>query len=216
MESTGRFEKYFLKALRENNTSGAGGAFGDGPSTADLYVPSEQGSGIKKSNTPGDSRIARPLGAGKVQTRKKAVGGKKRRNKKEKGVKQRIGHAVGNSPYSFERCGNGLALDLDSDIYLEFTENGFWKDSKGIPISVSASDLERHAYCPLSWKLSKDGIDGKGEAITAGIDKHQKIHEKIESFHNRSIDSRREIAVWMWTLSIVIIFLIDSFAFIFL
>ena len=86
MESTGRFEKYFLKALRESNTSGAGGAFGDGPSTADLYVPSEQGSGIKKSNTPGDSRIARPLGAGKVQTRKKAVGGKKRRNKKEKGV----------------------------------------------------------------------------------------------------------------------------------
>ena len=86
MESTGRFEKYFLRALRESNTAGAGGAFGDGPSTADLYVPSEQGSGVKKSNTPGDSRIARPLGTGKVQTRKKAVGGKKRRNKKEKGV----------------------------------------------------------------------------------------------------------------------------------
>ena len=86
MESTGRFEKYFLRALRESNTAGAGGAFGDGPSTTDLYVPSEQGSGVKKSNTPGDSRIARPLGTGKVQTRKKAVGGKKRRNKKEKGV----------------------------------------------------------------------------------------------------------------------------------
>ena len=50
------------------------------------------------------------------------------RNKKEKGVKQRIGHALGNSLYSFERCDNGLALDLDPDIYLEFTENGFWKD----------------------------------------------------------------------------------------
>ena len=86
MESTGRFEKYFLRALRESNTAGAGGAFGDGPSTADLYVPSEQGSGVKKSNTPGENRIARPLGTGKVQTRKKAVGGKKRRNKKEKGV----------------------------------------------------------------------------------------------------------------------------------
>jgi len=86
MESTGRFEKYFLRALRESNTAGAGGAFGDGPSTADLYVPSEQGSGVKKSNTPGDNRIARPLGTGKVQTRKKAVGGRKKRNKKEKGV----------------------------------------------------------------------------------------------------------------------------------
>ena len=86
MESTGRFEKYFLRALRESNTAGAGGAFGDGPSTADLYVPSEQGSGVKKSNTPGDNRIARPIGTGKVQTRKKAVGGRKKRNKKEKGV----------------------------------------------------------------------------------------------------------------------------------
>jgi|TARA_R110002020_G_scaffold425183_1_gene634622 hypothetical protein len=83
MESTGRFEKYFLKSLRENNTSGAGGAFGDGPSTANLYVPSEQGSGIKKSNTPGDSRIAKPLGTGKVQTRKGSTGGKKKRRKKK-------------------------------------------------------------------------------------------------------------------------------------
>jgi len=84
MESTGKFEKLFLKLLHEDITAGAGGAFGDGPSTANLYVPSEQGSGVKKSNTPGDSRIARPLGAGKVQTRKKAVGGKKK--KKKKGV----------------------------------------------------------------------------------------------------------------------------------
>ena len=95
-------------------------------------------------------------------------------------------------------------------------ENGFWKDANGIAISVSASDLERHAYCPLSWKLAKEGHDGKGDAISAGIEKHQKIHEKMESFHNRSIDSRREIAVWTWTLSIVVIFLIDSVAFVIL
>jgi len=95
-------------------------------------------------------------------------------------------------------------------------ENGFWKDANGIAISVSASDLERHAYCPLSWKLAKQGHDGKGDAISAGIEKHQKIHEKMESFHNRSIDSRREIAVWTWTLSIVVIFLIDSVAFVIL
>ena len=95
-------------------------------------------------------------------------------------------------------------------------ENGIWRNTDGNAIFVSASDLERHAYCPLSWKLAKEGHDGKGEAISEGIDKHQKIHEKMESFHNRSIDSRREIAVWTWTLSIVIIFLIDSFAFVFL
>ena len=62
-------------------------------------------------------------------------------------------------------------------------ENGFWKDANGIAISVSASDLERHAYCPLSWKLAKQGHDGKGDAISAGIEKHQKIHEKILPHH---------------------------------
>jgi len=30
MESTGRFEKIFLKMLRETNISGADGSFGDG------------------------------------------------------------------------------------------------------------------------------------------------------------------------------------------
>ena len=74
--------KEIKSTLKENNTAGAGGAFGDGPSMHDLYVPSEQGSGVKKSNTPGDSRIARPLGAGKVQTRKRAVGDRKKRRKK--------------------------------------------------------------------------------------------------------------------------------------
>ena len=50
------------------------------------------------------------------------------RNKKDKGAKQRIGHAHGNTPYSFERCGNGMALDLDKEIYEEYSENGYWKD----------------------------------------------------------------------------------------
>ena len=84
MESTGRFEKYFLKALRESNTAGAGGAFGDGPSTHDIYTPDTPTS--RDTYAPGDARVPKALGAGKVQTRKKAVGGKKKRNKKEKGV----------------------------------------------------------------------------------------------------------------------------------
>jgi hypothetical protein len=83
MESIGKFEKIFIKLL-EDNTAGAGGAFGDGPSMHNLYVPDEAGTGKKTSNTPGDSRLAKPLGA--VQTRKGAVGKKKKKNKKQKGV----------------------------------------------------------------------------------------------------------------------------------
>tara|TARA_B000000437_G_scaffold217353_1_gene194840 strand:+ start:690 stop:1655 length:966 start_codon:yes stop_codon:yes gene_type:complete len=48
-------------------------------------------------------------------------------SKKEDGKLQRIGHAVGSTPYSFARVGNGLALDLDANIYEEYTP-GFWHD----------------------------------------------------------------------------------------
>ena len=29
----------------------------------------------------------------------------------------------------------------------EESDDGFWRDADGKPLSVSASDLERHAYC---------------------------------------------------------------------
>ena len=50
------------------------------------------------------------------------------RNKKENGSKQRIGHAIGDTPYSFSRYGNGLALDLDKNIYQELERNNYWQD----------------------------------------------------------------------------------------
>ena len=33
---------------------------------------------------------------------------------------------------------------------------------------VSASDIERHVYCPLSWELAKQGNTGQGEAVEFG------------------------------------------------
>ena len=50
------------------------------------------------------------------------------RNKKENGSKQRIGHAIGDTPYSFNRYGNGLALDLDKNIYQELESDNYWQD----------------------------------------------------------------------------------------
>ena len=47
------------------------------------------------------------------------------RNKKENGSKQRIGHAIGETPYSFSRYGNGLALDLDNNIYQELEKDNY-------------------------------------------------------------------------------------------
>jgi len=86
MESTGRFEKRFFRLL-EDMTSGAGpdGAFGDGPTMHTVYGPNAAAQNISSGDTyaPGDARIYNPTG--KVQTRKGTTG-KKKKNKKEKGV----------------------------------------------------------------------------------------------------------------------------------
>lgn len=45
----------------------------------------------------------------------------------ENGLKQRIGHATSHDGHHWERFGNGLALDLDSTHYEDYTE-GHWHD----------------------------------------------------------------------------------------
>lgn len=40
---------------------------------------------------------------------------------------------------------------------------------------ISASDIERYCYCPLSWWLGRHGVDATGEAVQTG----QKTHDKI-------------------------------------
>ena len=45
----------------------------------------------------------------------------------EDGLKQRIGHATARTLGAWERVGDGLALDLDPDIYEEFAP-GHWHD----------------------------------------------------------------------------------------
>jgi hypothetical protein len=74
MESSGKFERLFLKLLEQDvspgMTAGAGGAFGDGPSTHDITKYAED-----------DARVPKFLGA--VQTRKGTAGKKKKKKKKE-------------------------------------------------------------------------------------------------------------------------------------
>ena len=47
-------------------------------------------------------------------------------------------------------------------------EDGVWVDDSGAPLPVSASDVERFAYCPMSWYLAKAGNAGVGQAIERG------------------------------------------------
>jgi len=78
MESSGKFERLFFKMLKEQNIAGAGGALG----TGDGFDPGTGEIGSSDWYAPGDARIPKVLGKGKVQTRKGSTGGKKKKKKK--------------------------------------------------------------------------------------------------------------------------------------
>ena len=92
-------------------------------------------------------------------------------------------------------------------------DDGFWRDENGECLHVSASDLERHSYCPLSWKLSRMGKSGRGEAVQAGREKHAAIHSKIQNYKKKQIDLRRALIIWSWWYMIIFIFVGDAIVF---
>ena len=40
---------------------------------------------------------------------------------------------------------------------------------------ISASEMERYGYCPLSWHLDLKGIDAEGEEVISGVERHKEI-----------------------------------------
>ena len=92
-------------------------------------------------------------------------------------------------------------------------ENGIWRTSDGNALHVSASDMERHAYCPLSWQLSRRGVAGVGHAVEEGVRKHNQINQLMKKYDKDLQVFRRELTVWSWWFGIIIAFVIDAIAF---
>ena len=92
-------------------------------------------------------------------------------------------------------------------------EGGFWYDANGLPLSVSASDLERHTYCPLSWKLARDGFSGSGDAIEQGKIKHKQIQKEMREYQENDKNARKQMIVWSWWFAIVVTLAFDSIGF---
>ncbi|HID71753.1 MAG TPA: hypothetical protein EYP29_03295, partial [Thermoplasmata archaeon] len=44
---------------------------------------------------------------------------------------------------------------------------------------TTCSELERFGYCPLSWWLSRKGVQGKGKELQEGIEKHKVLEEGL-------------------------------------
>ena len=45
---------------------------------------------------------------------------------------------------------------------------------------ITASDLERFGYCPMSWWLSIEGVSGEGDEIKEGMERHSRIERGLE------------------------------------
>ena len=110
--------------------------------------------------------------------------------------------------------GDFLSTEISEKLVpAEESDDGFWRNPEGNPLHVSASDLERHAYCPLSWSLARKGKTGRGEAISAGREKHAEIHEKVRSFKEKQNEVKKALIIWSWWFTIVIIFISDAIIF---
>jgi len=130
MESTGRFEKKFFKLLREDNIAGAGGAFGDGPSTHDITKYAE-----------GDGRLPKVLGRGEVQTRNLATGSKKKKKKKKK--KKGVDYATGEESeedshpgYEDTTWSDGKLTITMQEVEEELAKQGFPDPKGGIEVDI--------------------------------------------------------------------------------
>lgn len=92
-------------------------------------------------------------------------------------------------------------------------EEGFWSDPPGKVLPVSASDLERFTYCPMSWYLAGQGHAGQSAEIDQGIEEHRAIHESIESLQVHRYRTRRNLLIWQWWFGIIVVLTIDTIAF---
>ena len=90
--------------------------------------------------------------------------------------------------------------------------DGRWRTAKGKPLPVSASDLERFTYCPVSWHLAATGTTGKSSAIDRGIQKHQAIHESMMDLKGHQFQAKRNLLILEWWYAIILVLLIDTLA----
>jgi len=92
-------------------------------------------------------------------------------------------------------------------------EDGIWRNADGHALPVSASDLERFTYCPMSWHLSTQGHSGQSEAIEQGKEEHRAIHESIETMQQHRFRTRRNLLIWQWWFGVIVVLTIDTVAF---
>lgn len=71
---------------------------------------------------------------------------------------------------------------------------------------ISASDIERFCYCPLSWWLGRHGMDAQGEAVETGQKAHDKIGGELVEIKTkeREVKTYERLVLWFAVMASVL------------
>lgn len=63
---------------------------------------------------------------------------------------------------------------------------------------ISASELDRYGYCPLSWWLEREGQEAQGPNVKAGEEKHRAAGEALEMARLEDASARQSEVGVLW------------------
>lgn len=79
---------------------------------------------------------------------------------------------------------------------------------------ISASEIEKWAYCPLSWKLSRE-VPGDDENLRAGIELHRKVEKDLRgSIRMRKKSSEEYLSFYIGASTFLLLFITGTVLFI--
>ena len=68
---------------------------------------------------------------------------------------------------------------------------------------ISASEMERFGYCPLSWYLDLEGIDAEGEEVHSGVEKHKAMGDSLKNLLVEEEKSRETSTTLMTVVAMI-------------
>ena len=68
---------------------------------------------------------------------------------------------------------------------------------------ISASEIERYGYCPLSWHLDLKGIDAEGDEVNTGVEKHKEMGDSLKNLLVEEEKSRETSTTLITVVSMI-------------
>ena len=68
---------------------------------------------------------------------------------------------------------------------------------------ISASEMERYGYCPLSWHLDLKGVDAEGDEVNTGVEKHKEMGDSLKNLLVEEEKSRETSTTLMTVVAMI-------------